>query len=255
MQAQFKMTLNRFVPFLFFCVVLIFWEAVTRAQWIEAYLLPSPSAILKVTHDESTLLFRALGQTFQNSMLGLVCSVILGTVFGFLFARVTILRRIFYPYAILFQTVPVIAVAPLLVIWFGYGNTSVIVSSFIVSLFPMLAASIEAFRAVPTELQDLFRIFRSSRYDQFKKLDFPYALPTLFTGLRISAGLAIIGAIVGEFLSGQGLGSVIDVAKTQYRSDLVFAAIALATLFGVFMFFIVEILIQFFIGHWHSSRK
>ena len=131
---------------------------------------------------------------------------------------------------------PIIAIAPLLVIWFGYGMRTVIASAFIVSIFPVIANTLNGILSTDPALRDLFRLYGASPAVTLWKLRFPAALPQILTGLRIAGGLAVIGAIVGEFIGGQGLGSVVDVARTQQRTDKVFAAVLLASVLGLALF-------------------
>jgi len=159
-------------------------------------------------------------------------AVAIGTLLALVFSLSEWLERALYPYALFFQTVPVVAVAPLLVIWFGFGRPTVVASSAIVAFFPVLAGGLAGLRSAEPSLMDLFRLYGASRGRVLVGLRIPSAVPQYLTGLRIAAGLAIVGALVGEFVGGGGLGSVVDVAKTQQRVDKVFGAVLLATLLG-----------------------
>ena len=146
------------------------------------------------------------------------------------------IQRAFYPYAIFFQIVPIVAIAPLLVIWFGYGPRAVVAAAAVVSVFPVIANTLAGLLSVDPNLRDLFRLHGASRCATLWKLRLPWALPYLLTGLRIAAGLAVIGAIVGEFVGGGGLGVVVLGAMRQQRTDLVFAAVGYASLLGLALF-------------------
>ena len=150
------------------------------------------------------------------------------------------MQRAFYPYAIFFQIVPIVAIAPLLVIWFGYGARAVVAAAFIVSVFPVIANTLAGLLSVDPALRDLFRLYGASRAATLWKLQLPWALPYVLTGLRIAAGLAVIGAIVGEFVGGGGLGVVVLEAMRQQRTDLVFAAVGYASLLGLALFGVGE---------------
>jgi NitT/TauT family transport system permease protein len=164
-------------------------------------------------------------------------------------------ERAFYPYAVFFQTVPIIAIAPLLVIWIGYGWRTVAVSAFIVSVFPVVANTLSGLLSTDPALRDLFRLYGASWAATLFKLSLPYALPSILTGLRIAAGLAVIGAIVGEFIAGGGLGGVIDVARTQQRVDKVFAGILLASALGLTLFLLVNLISRIALRNWHASEQ
>ena len=147
------------------------------------------------------------------------------------------------------------AIAPLLVIWFGYGMQTVVVSAFIVSVFPVIANTLNGLLSVDPALTDLFRLYGASASDTRWKLKFPAALPQILTGIRIAGGLAVIGAIVGEFIGGQGLGSVVDVARTQQRTDKVFAAVLLASLLGLALFGFINLVSRIALRRWHASEQ
>jgi NitT/TauT family transport system permease protein len=172
-----------------------------------------------------------------------------------LLSQFDFLRRAFYPYAIFFQTVPVIAIAPLLVIWFGFGQPTVIASAFIVSIFPVIASTLLGLQSTEPALSDLFRLYSASRVDHLLKLRMPFALPHVFSGLRIASGLAVIGAIVGEFIGGGGLGSVVDAARTQQRIDKVFAAVLISSLLGLALVAIVNFSGWLVLRKWHASAQ
>jgi NitT/TauT family transport system permease protein len=151
------------------------------------------------------------------------------------------IERGLYPYALFLQTVPIVAIAPLLVLWFGPGLRAVSVSAFIVSVFPVIANTLSGMRSVDPRLRDLFRLYGARRVDSVFKLELPFALPSIATGLRVASGLSVIGAIVGEFVAGfseghAGLGITVLAAYRQLRTDLLFAAVALASLLGLGLF-------------------
>ena len=151
---------------------------------------------------------------------------------------------------------PRIAVAPLLVIWFGFGLQTVIASAFVASgRLPVIANTLTGILSTDPPLRDLFRLYGASPLVTLLKLRLPAALPQVFTGLRVSAGLAVIGAIVGEFIAGGGLGSVVDIARTQQRIDKVFAAVLLASLLGLGMFGLINLLSHLMLRRWHASEQ
>ena len=151
-----------------------------------------------------------------------------------------------YPYALFLQTVPIVAVAPLLVLWFGPGLRAVSVSAFIVSVFPVIANTLAGLRGVDTRLTDLFRLYGASTADTLVKLGLPSAVPSMATGWRVASGLAVIGALVGEFVAGfsegsAGLGITVLAAYRQLRTDLLFATVILASLLGLSLFAVVSL--------------
>jgi NitT/TauT family transport system permease protein len=196
----------------------------------------------------------AVGNTGLAALIGFAMSAAGGVVLGVVLSSARWVERAFYPYAVFFQTVPIIAIAPLLVIWVGYGMPTVIASAFIVSLFPVIANTLDGLLSVDPALRDLFRLYGAGGLATLFKLRLPAALPNIMTGLRIGAGLAVIGAIVGEFIGSGGLGSLVDIAKTQQRTDKVFAAVLLASLLGLALFLLINAVSRRALRHWHASE-
>jgi len=226
-----------------------------REGWVRPYLVPAPSAVLRAMIDSRVELVRALLFTSAGSLAGFALSALTGIAIAVLLSTSRGVQRMFYPYAIFFQTVPLIAVAPLLVIWFGFGLQTVIASAFVASVFPVIANTLSGILSTDPPLRDLFRLYGASPLVTLFKLRLPAALPQVFTGLRVSAGLAVIGAIVGEFIAGGGLGSVVDIARTQQRIDKVFAAVLLASLLGLGLFGLINLLSHLMLRRWHASEQ
>lgn len=227
--------MKRFLPSLVtLIVVTLCFEALIRQGLLSEALIPSPSSVIKTLCELREDFQRAFLETFINVLLGLSLSVFIGSFTAFLFSLSDLLRRAILPFAIFFQTVPIIAIAPLLVIYFGFGAPTVVASSFIVSVFPMIANTLMGLESASAAQRDLFRICRATRLQTLLKLRIPAAYPFIYSGLKISTGLAIIGAIAGEFVGGGGLGAMIDSARTQQRVDIVFAALLLLSLMGLF---------------------
>lgn len=242
-------------PLVVLVLVVLGLEVAVRGLGVNPYLVPPPSLVLRDVFDNASKLWPAAITTAESALIGFALSAILGTAVAVLLSANRWIERAFYPYAVFFQTVPIIAIAPLLVIWCGYGQPTVIASAFIVSIFPMIANTLAGLLSTDTGLRDLFRLYNATPLATLLKLRFPAALPSIMTGLRIAAGLAVIGAIVGEFIGGGGLGSVVDVARRQQRTDIVFAAVLLASLLGLFLFGLVNVASKLVLGHWHPSEQ
>jgi len=229
-------------------------EFLVRAGFVRAYLIPAPSVVFRAMLDSRVELFEALLSTSLGSFAGFVLSALTGIAAAVFLSSSRSIQRAFYPYAIFFQTVPLIAVAPLLVIWFGFGIQTVIASAFVASVFPVIANTLSGILSTDPALRDLFKLYGASRLVTLFKLRLPAALPQIFTGLRVSAGLAVIGAIVGEFIAGGGLGAVVETARTQQRIDKVFAAVLLASLLGLALFGLINLLSHLTLRRWHASE-
>jgi NitT/TauT family transport system permease protein len=246
---------NILPPLIPFVVLTLTGEWIVRAGIVPSYLLPTPTAIFLAIIDNHAELTQAMLKTSGSAFAGFALSTVIGIAIAVLLSSSRWVQRAFYPYAVFFQTVPIIAIAPLLVIWFGYGMRTVIASAFVVSIFPVIANTLNGILSTDPALRDLFRLYNASPFDTLIKLRFPAALPQILTGLRISSGLAVIGAIVGEFIGGDGIGSVIDVARTQQRVDKVFAAVLMASLLGLLLFGIVNLVSTLTLRRWHASEQ
>lgn len=230
-------------------------EWLVRQGTVPAFLVPPPLEVLQAFIDNRTEIAAATSETLLSALAGLALSVAIGSIVAVLLTLSPLLRRALYPYTVFFQTVPVIALAPVLVIWFGFGQPTVIASSFIVSVFPVIASTLLGLESTDPALLDLFRLYSASRPRELFMLKIPFALPQIFNGLRIASGLAVIGAIVGEFIGGGGLGALVDAARTQQRIDKVFAAVLVSSILGVVLVGGVNLLSHWALSPWHASEN
>jgi len=242
-------------PLIPFVVITATMEIIVRQALIPSYLLPTHSAVFRTMYESRNELSQAMLKTSASALIGFALSTLTGIAIAVLLSSSPGIQRAFYPYAVFFQTVPIIAIAPLLVIWFGYGMKTVIASAFVVSIFPVIANTLTGILSTDPALRDLFRLYGASTSVTLFKLRFPAALPQILTGLRVASGLAVIGAIVGEFIGGQGIGSVIDVARTQQRVDKVFAAVLLASVLGLALFGLINLISAVTLRRWHASES
>lgn len=230
-----------------------------RLSGTPAYLLPRPSAVIVALLASSAELGRATLQTALTASAGLLASALLGGLAAIALCSHPWIRRAFYPYAVFFQTVPIVAIAPMLVVWFGYGPRAVIASAFIVSVFPVIANTLSGLLSSDPALRDLFRIYHAGRLAALVKLQIPGALPQFLTGLRIASGLAVIGAIVGEFVAdswenGGGIGTAVEIAIKEQKTDKVFAAVLMASLLGLAFFALVSLFSRLAMRRWRLAE-
>jgi NitT/TauT family transport system permease protein len=242
-------------PLVLFVTVLAVWESVCWLGWVAPYVLAPPSQVATSLFVDAGELFPAFGWTALSAFLGFSASAVLGVAASVALFSSRWTLRAFYPFAVVFQTVPIIAVAPLLGIWFGYGVPTAVVAAFLASVFPVLMATLTGLQSADPRLRDLFQLYGASWGATLLKLVLPMALPSLLTGLRIAAGLAVIGAIVGEFIGGSGLGSVVDVARTQQRVDKVFASVFLASVMGALAIALIDVLNRVALGRWNPRPR
>lgn len=242
-------------PTVAFIASALLLELGIRWSGVRPYLLPPPSTVLKTLVKDGPELLAALWATAQEAIIGFALSAAAGVLVALVLSSATWVQRAFYPYAVFFQTVPIIAIAPLLVIWLGFGMRTLIGCAFIVSLFPVIANTLTGLLSTDPALRDLFRLYNAGRLATMWKLRLPSALPNILTGMRIGGGLAVIGAIVGEFIVGVGLGSVVDVARTEQRADKGFAAVLLASFLGLALFGLINLLSRVALRRWHASEQ
>ncbi|HEX8322958.1 MAG TPA: ABC transporter permease [Tepidisphaeraceae bacterium] len=242
-------------PLTVFAGVFAMLEVAVRAGWIASFLVPRPSDAIKSLGANFAEIAGAFMATASAALRGFGLSVAVGVVVAVALSSGGLVRRAFYPYAVFFQTVPIIAVAPLLVIWFGFDQGAVIASAFVASVFPVIANTLSGLMSVDAPLVDLFRLYRARPLAALVKLRLPFALPQIFTGLRVAAGLSVIGAIVGEFITGSGLGGLIQVARQQRKIDKVFATLLVTSLLGVAMFAMINAVARLTLRHWHASER
>src|SRR5207245_9623123 len=193
-------------------------ELAVRQGWVPSFLVPAPSSVVASLFHDWPELWGATFDTANASLVGFAMSAVIGSLIAIALSSAAWVQHAFYPYAVFFQTVPIIAIAPLLVIWFGWDRT-VVASAFIVSIFPVIANTLTGLLSTDPALRDLFRLYDAKRLATLLKLRLPFALAHVMTGLRIAAGLAVIGAIVGEFITGSGIGGSSVVSRPENRLD------------------------------------
>ncbi len=240
-------------------VALALWWALTETVYKgKGFLVPSPAEVAAAVVENAGLLAVATLTTLREAALGYFVSIVGGIASAALLSQSRWLERCLYPYAVLLQTVPVVAVAPLIVLWFGYNDLSVVIISVVMSLFPIVNNTLLGLRSTSRSLIELFAMHNPSRLTAFWKLRLPGALPHILAGLRISAGLSVIGAIVGEFIIGSGnaqggLGVQIVFAQGRMYTALLFAEVIAATLLGFVFFTAVSAVGHRLLRHWHES--
>jgi NitT/TauT family transport system permease protein len=217
------------------------------------FLLPPPDAVVRVAFvdaDNRAELFEGLALSARVAMTGLLLSVLIGTFLAVVMSQSRWLERSLFPYAVILQTVPVLALVPLFGYWFGFSFTSRVLVCVLIAIFPIIANGLFGLRSVDPGLHDLFTLHR------LVKLQLPAAGPAIFTGLRISAGASVIGAIVGDFFFQQGqpgIGQLIYIYPKRLQSEMLFGAVILASLFGLVVFWVFGVVARRFTA-WHSSE-
>jgi NitT/TauT family transport system permease protein len=235
-------------PIGLFLAVLAAWQVIVVHWEIPPYLLPSPMDVGRAAYENFTKLAAATGITAAGAVSGFCVSLIVGVLIAVVFSQSGVIRRSFFPYAIFFQTVPIVAIAPLIVLWSGTGFRSVVLVAFIVSVFPIITNATAGLTSIDPDLVDLFHLHGATRWQTLFKLRLPGAVPATVTGAKTSSGMAVIGTIVGEFFVGydpsehSGLGYLIQESTTQLKVDLVLCAVLLSTLLGLCVFGAVNLI-------------
>jgi NitT/TauT family transport system permease protein len=226
-----------------YLVLLAVWEASVQVFSLPAWVLPAPSAIVLVSKDWAPeLLFNSF-VTLRETVVGFLIALALSIPLAVVIAFTTTVRRVIYPILLGLQSVPKVALAPLVILWLGIGNWPKIVIVVLVCFFPILVNVVAGFEAVPRNMLDLMRSLRASEAVTFRRLRVPIATPHLFAGCKIAITFAVIGAVIGEFVAAQeGLGYLILISTAQSQTPLAFAAIILLTLISVVLFYAIELL-------------
>jgi NitT/TauT family transport system permease protein len=240
-------------PVAFAAVLLVVWETWVRARDVREYLLPAPSAVLDAFRDDPRRYLEAAGSTLEAAIGGLVIATVGAFALAVVMAHSRTLERALYPPAVMVKVTPIVAVAPLFTIWFGFGVLPKMLVAAMITFFPMLVNAVIGLRSIDPTAHDFLRSLNASRWQVFWRLRLPSSLPYLFAALRISVPLALIGAVVAEFLSGtSGMGQLILIANGDLDTPTLFAAVFVLAALGVVLTGIVSY-IERRVLFWHES--
>lgn len=201
-------------------------------------------------------MLEALGRTVAVAMIGLVIAVVLGIAYAVVMSQSSLAEKVLYPYAVILQTIPILALVPLIGIWMGYSFPARIVVCVIIAVFPMISNTLFGLQSASAAAHDLLTLNKATRWQRLAKLQFPAAVPAIFTGLRNAAGLSVIGAIVGDFFFQQGapgIGGLLRVYTLRLQMEALLTAVALTALFGVAVFTVFAVLDRAVVGRWYGS--
>ncbi len=235
------------------------WDFLVWYYAVPKFLVPSPLLVAQTLVEDWGLLSKSLWVTLKVTFFAFFLAVLIGTSIAFMFVQSRIIETAFFPYAVLLQVTPIVAIAPLIIIWVKDTQTALVVCATIVALFPIISNTILGLRSVNPGLLNLFKMNKASRFQQLIRLRIPSAAPYFFGGLRISSGLSLIGAVVAEFVagtggSGAGLAYQILQAGFQLNIPRLFAALFLITITGVALFLLMVALSRLALGGWHESE-
>ena len=241
------------------CLFILVWHALVKAFEVPKYIVPSPLLVVETLVADRELLFRSLLITLKITFGAFFMAVLIGTAVAFLFVQSRWIEMSLFPYAVLLQVTPIVAIAPLIIIWVKNPTAALVVCATIIALFPIIANTTLGLRSVNPGLVDLFRMNRASRWQTLTQLRIPSAAPYFFGGLRISSGLALIGAVVAEFVAGTGgtsAGLAYQILQAGFSINIprLFAALFLITVTGVALFLLMVFLSKLALGNWHESE-
>lgn len=247
-------------PLLAAVAAVVLWDVAVRAFGPPPYLVPSPGAVWETLRDDRASLLASAARTAASTLAGFGLAVAIGLAVGSLLSFSRTLASAVYPLTLLFQMVPLVAIAPLLGIWCGNGPPAVIAASALCAVFPVIANTLDGLRSTDPNLRELFRIHGAGRLRTWWKLELPSAVPSIMTGLRIAAGLAVIGAIVGEYVAGFAgseapLGIVVMASLREFNTAKVFAAVLLAAAVGFALFGTVAGLSWLLLRKWYATGR
>ena len=234
------------------------WEAMVRIKGIPSYILPGPLLIVQTLISDWGTLSEALLITLRITFAALIAAVTVGVALAVIFTQSKWLEKSLFPYAVILQVTPIVAIAPLIIIWVGDVKLSLLICAWIVAFFPILSNTIIGLNSADHNLINLFQLYGATRWQMLRYLRLPAALPFFLAGLKISGGLALIGAVVAEFVAGSG-GSASGLAYRilefgyQLRIPRMFAALLLISLSGIAIFFVTSVIAYFALRHWHES--
>jgi ABC-type nitrate/sulfonate/bicarbonate transport system permease component len=230
-------------PLLLLTIGLVAWEAYVRYNDTPTWFLPAPSKIACTLWNDRSLLLENTWVTLQEVLAGFAVAVMLGVGLAIVINSSQLLEWAIYPLVIASQAIPLIALAPLLLVWFGYGATPKIIVTALIAFFPITVATVDGLRSADRELLDLLRSYGAGSWKRFRMVKVPSALPSFFSGAKIGISVAVIGAVFGEYVGADsGLGYLINISAAKLRTDLVFAAIVVLAVMAMLLFLIVAVI-------------
>ncbi|TFV54995.1 ABC transporter permease [Mycobacterium sp. PS03-16] len=231
------------------------WWAVTEAELVAPYILPSPGDTWRTAQENAAYLAQNTWVTTWETVVGFLIAAIVGEFVAVVMIYSASLEKTVYPLILFAQVIPKIAIAPLFVVWLGFGPSPKILVAVLMAFFPIVISGLAGLRSVDPEILELTSTMGASRFKTFMKVRFPASLPQLMSGLKVAATLAVTGAVVGEFVgANEGLGYVILQANGNIDTAMLFAALIIMSLLGIVLFAIIEIAEKLLIP-WHSSRR
>ena len=242
-------------PVLLVILIIVLWELAIRIFRIPPYLIPAPQAVVGQLVAEWPRLLKESIPTTYATLGGFALSIAFGIPMALVIAYSRTVESFVYPLLVFSQSVPKIAIAPLFVVWFGFGIIPKVICAFMLGFFPVVVSTVVGFKSVDADMIDLARSMKASRLQTFMRISLPHALPSIFAGLKVSITLAVVGAVVGEFVgSNSGIGYLLQIANGNFDLPLMFAALTVLSGIGVLLFVAIDLVERVMIP-WHASHR
>ncbi|KAB2706641.1 ABC transporter permease [Ochrobactrum sp. MH181795] len=257
--ARRERTLRIMMPTLAIIIALGIWEGLVRYYQVPHYLIPAPSLVAETLIKDGPSLTASMWFTVKLTLISLACAIIGGVLLGMIFALSRPIEMAFFPFAVILQVTPVIAIAPLILIYVRDTFSALLICAWIVAFFPILSNTVIGLHSADHNLRDLFKLYRASPWQRLRYLLAPSALPYFMAALKIAGGLSLIGAVVAEFVAGtagQSTGLASRILESSFRNEIprMFAALFLVSLLGIVIFLITSWLSRLVLGRWHESE-
>lgn len=245
---------NKIAPIVFILILLIIWEFIVNVGGIEKYILPAPTDVIKVLIKDFRTMIPHISATLYEGMVGFLIAIVLSIILAVIMDIVPLIKRSLYPVLVISQTIPTVALAPLFIIWFGFGALPKIIVVVIVCFFPIVISIVDGLEGVDKDLINHFKLMGASKLNVFLHLKLPYGMINFFSGMRIAATYSIMGAVIGEWLGGdKGLGVYMTRARSAYALDKMFASIVIIVAISMGIFLLVSFMEKVFTP-WNDKK-
>ena len=242
-------------PVVFVVLLIVLWDLAIRILHVPPYQVPPPLEVLRTLWSDGPELLGQAVPTTEATLAGFVLSALFGIPAAMLIAGSKTVEDYVYPLLVFSQSVPKVAIAPLFVVWFGFGMVPKVISAFLLGFFPVVVAAVQGFKSVEPDMLDLARSMEAGRLQTFRLISLPHALPAIFAGLKVAITLTVVGAVVGEFVgSNSGLGFVLQRSIGNFELPTMFAALVVLAAIGMILFALVELAERLMVP-WHASQR
>lgn len=242
-------------PLLLVAIILVGWDIAVRLFQIPAYLIPTPTQVIEQLIQQWPLLLKESIPTLYATLGGFALSALVGIPLALIIISSRLVESYLYPLLVFSQSIPKVAIAPLFVVWFGFGLLPKVIVAFLLGVFPVVVATVLALKSIDSEMIDLARSMRAGPIKTFIRIRLPHALPGVFGGLKVAITLCVVGAVVGEFVgSNSGIGYLLQIANGNFDLPLMFAGLFVLSMMGVILFWLLDFIEQILVP-WHESRR